>query len=512
MLCFAVLLWSVAATAGVPASWASQLASFRAPTERDSGAPAPRSALLQEGSPHWHAEAARWLGGALTQGTTAAREARQRLMAGAHSLLHPAPAFAASAASMRTANAAALTPQPPTAKPIKKQQTVLVLISDTGGGHRASAQALEAALSQLRPGKLDVRIVDIWTNYATWPHNKFVSGYAFAAKNPWVWRSMYFPSSLPPVMQFLNFHTRFTCWKGFQQCIVENDPDLVVSMHPLCQELPLRILNRLGGGTRSVPFATVVTDLGGAHPTWFNTGVDKCFVPSDVVREVGRKRGMREDQLIQHGLPVRPAFAKPPPPKVKLAKQLGLTSPKDCNTVLVVGGGDGVGSLEKCVEALAGRVEKIAKPDQPLTQLVVVCGKNAELRARLEAKEWGGKVQMQVRGFVKRMSDYMEVADCLITKAGPGTIAEGCIRGLPTMLSSFLPGQEAGNVPFVVGGGFGAYAPQPERIAQTVCEWLEDPELLKEMSANAKAQGQPRAATTIAEELCEMLPAKPKCK
>ena len=47
----------------------------------------------------------------------------------------------------------------------------------------------------------------------------------------------------------------------------------------------------------------------------------------------------------------------------------------------------------------------------------------------------------------------MQVADCLITKAGPGTIAEAAVRGLPTMLSSFLPGQEAGNVPFVVNHG-----------------------------------------------------------
>ena len=45
-------------------------------------------------------------------------------------------------------------------------------------------------------------------------------------------------------------------------------------------------------------------------------------------------------------------------------------------------------------------------------------------------------------GFVKKMSELMEVADCLVTKAGPGTIAEAAIRGLPTMLSSYLPGQE----------------------------------------------------------------------
>ena len=46
--------------------------------------------------------------------------------------------------------------------------------------------------------------------------------------------------------------------------------------------------------------------------------------------------------------------------------------------------------------------------------------------------------------------------------AHPGTIAEAAIRGLPTMLSSHLPGQEAGNVPFVVGKGFGEFSKQPK--------------------------------------------------
>ena len=49
----------------------------------------------------------------------------------------------------------------------------------------------------------------------------------------------------------------------------------------------------------------------------------------------------------------------------------------------------------------------------------------------------------------------MDIADVLVTKAGPGTIAEAAIRGLPTMLSSHLYGQEWGNVPFVVDAGWG---------------------------------------------------------
>jgi len=250
-----------------------------------------------------------------------------------------------------------------------------------------------------------------------------------------------------------------------------------------------------------VPFATVVTDLGSAHRSWFHKGVDACFVPSDPVRKLALRHGQKPWQLRQHGLPVRPDFWKESLPRSELMQELGLDERR--KTVLVVGGGDGVGSLEKIVQHTASKVAD-ACPDQ--AQIVAVCGKNVALRRRLEQKalDWP-QVQVKVQGFSKRMSDYMEVADCIVTKAGPGTIAEACIRGLPTMLSSFLPGQEAGNVPFVTENGFGAYSKKPKEIADKVCSWLQQPEELASMSDNARSMAQPRASLDIASELIDMV-------
>ena len=101
-------------------------------------------------------------------------------------------------------------------------------------------------------------------------------------------------------------------------------------------------------------------------------------------------------------------------------------------------------------------------------QLVVICGKNHKLRDELRAVDWGPHLHVVVEGFTNRMSDYMAASDCIVTKAGPGTIAEACCAGLPIMLSGFLPGQESGNVGFVVDGGFGDYSAEPTTIAETV--------------------------------------------
>lgn len=48
---------------------------------------------------------------------------------------------------------------------------------------------------------------------------------------------------------------------------------------------------------RDVPFVTVVTDLGGAHPTWFNKKVDKVFVASEAVRGVAFDEGVSAAQV-----------------------------------------------------------------------------------------------------------------------------------------------------------------------------------------------------------------------
>jgi len=289
---------------------------------------------------------------------------------------------------------------------------------------------------------------------------------------------------------------------------------MVVSLHPLCQNLPLTILNRMERRSRAaaehgsrVPFAVVCTDLGGAHPSWFKGDVDAAFVPSDAVRKVARKRGVEERKIFQHGLPVRADFWKASAATRKGADQryaaLGLD--RDRKTVLVVGGGDGVGKVGQIVGATA---ERLAAECPGEAQVVALCGKNAKLKNELEAKAssgtWAG-VDVKVRGFTSEISAYMEVADCLVTKAGPGTIAEAATRALPTMLSSFLPGQEAGNVPFVLNHGFGDYSTKPKLIAERVTEWLHDDGMREAMRAKARAAATPDATRLIAMDLLRLM-------
>ena len=400
----------------------------------------------------------------------------------------------------------ALPPSSGKKSPARKKR-ILMLISDTGGGHRASAQAMESMLEQIAPGTCEVSIVDIFTEYTPWPFCKFVPGYTEMAKNPWMWKYSWHLSAVIPCMHFCSFVGNLRCGRSMKRCLDDYDPDLVLSLHPLTQALPIEALERGWApkgkkgqkGKRTLPFATIVTDLGSAHPWWFHRGVDLCFVPSDRLHKKALRRGLTEDQIREYGLPVRPSFWQTPRKKEVLVNELGLDEGR--KTVLVVGGGDGVGSLGKIVEATANELGRECPGG---AQVVAVCGKNKQLRSDLEAMRWDN-VNVQVCGFVKQMSDYMEVADVIITKAGPGTIAEASIRGLPTMLSTFLPGQEAGNVPYVVENGFGEYSKDPKVIARTVSGWIQDPKKLESMSKAAHAASAPQATQEIAMDVLTLL-------
>ncbi len=108
-------------------------------------------------------------------------------------------------------------------------------------------------------------------------------------------------------------------------------------------------------------------------------------------------------------------------------------------------------------------------------------------------------------GFITNMAEYMVAADVLVSKAGPGTIAEAASLSLPVMLTSFLPGQEEGNVDYVVEGQFGTFVSDSDAqgISDVVASWLLDEKKLKALSDNAHKRGAPDAAAEIVEAIGE---------
>ncbi len=136
--------------------------------------------------------------------------------------------------------------------------------------------------------------------------------------------------------------------------------------------------------------------------------------------------------------------------------------------------------------------------------LAVVAGRNRQLKQRLEQAEW--RLPAFFYGFEKRMPQMMAAADLLVTKAGPGTISEALNSALPLVLCSRLPGQEDGNVGYVVEEGVGLWAPGPERSAAAVVDWLRRPEDLAAARERCRKIARPEAAKEVAQIIHTYLP------
>jgi len=174
----------------------------------------------------------------------------------------------------------------------------------------------------------------------------------------------------------------------------------------------------------------------------------------------------------------------------KVAARRSLRLRPYAPTVLLAGGGDGTEPLGKYAAALAqSRLD---------VQVLAVCGRNAALARRIREENHAG---VHVFGFVDNMPELMRASDVVVSKAGPGAIAEALTTGLPIILTGYLPGQETPNVEFVVRSGIGLYAPKSEQLLEGVQRILaEGGSEWRSMADRAAAIARPYAALDIARE------------
>ncbi len=365
---------------------------------------------------------------------------------------------------------------------------ILFLFSDTGGGHRSATEAIIEALNLEYDHLFSTQMVDIFLDVAPRPLNYMPKWYPYMVRVPEVWGFSYRISNGTRRSRVIVESAYPYVRRRLHRVIRQNPADMIVSLHPLANDPFLHAL-----GKKRPPFFTVVTDLVTTHALWFHKDVDLCMVPTDAALQRALEAGLNPGQVKVVGLPVADRFCQPIGDPIALRSKLGW--PLEQPVVLLVGGGEGMGPIEKTVAA-------IAEARLPIT-LVVIAGRNIELKQRLEARQWPMKTF--IYGFVREMPDFMRAANILVTKAGPGTISEALNAGLPMILYSRLPGQEDGNVDYVISEGVGVWAPKTSYIVSAIKAWITHPKQL-ELAAEACCQAaRPQAARTIARILAHRL-------
>jgi 1,2-diacylglycerol 3-beta-galactosyltransferase len=365
---------------------------------------------------------------------------------------------------------------------------IIFLFSDTGGGHRSAAEAIIEAINLQFPKRVDSVMVDIFRRYMPRPLNYAPEIYPPLARMPDVWELGYRVSDDRRRKHLIDEITWPYLKTSLLRLIKENPCDLFVSVHQLVNT---PVIHALEG--QNIPFVTVVTDMVSTHAFWYDRKANKVIVPTRAAFERGLDLGLLPEQMEVVGLPVADRFCHPQENKQGLRTQLGW--PQNLPVVVLVGGGEGMGPLEKTARA-------INRARLPIT-LVIITGRNRQLKTKLEKQKWN--IPVIIYGFVTEMPDMMGAADILVTKAGPGTISEAFIAGLPMILYSKMPGQEDGNVDYVTSNGAGLWAPEPDLVVDALRQWVDHPDQHQAAAVVCRQLARPNAARRIAQVLASFV-------
>jgi 1,2-diacylglycerol 3-beta-galactosyltransferase len=323
----------------------------------------------------------------------------------------------------------------------------LLLISDTGGGHRSAANAIAAALDEIHvPNSFEHRIEDVAAHCA-FPLTQLGLGYSMALRYaPPVYGALYYATNGRRRYRALVRFCEPLYRERLRDLFISYQPDVIVSVHPLLNHAALRA--RDDARMQHVPIVTVITDLGKVHESWLVTDADAVVVPAREVHQRALSRGLTPARLHLLGHPIHPKFDDVTGSKAELRAQLNL--PANELIVMLMAGGEGGGKLLSTTLALA-------RARLPI-HLVVVCGRNEHLEQKLRELAPSLPTPMHVLGFTNKIPEYFRAVDLLVTKAGPGTLAEANAAQLPAVVYDYVPGQERGNVDFVRHNGLGVIA------------------------------------------------------
>ena len=369
---------------------------------------------------------------------------------------------------------------------------VLILHVPAGAGHGVAARAVAQALRALDPdAQAEVRDALEFSSpffkavYAS-SYNRVVS------RAPRVGGFVYTRAERVPVRGFRQgFRVRFSYWncRDYERAVETIRPDAI-----LCtQFLPAEVFSYLRErGRVRVPVTCAITDYA-VHPIWICRGVDRYFVASDTVAEELAGTGEVAPERIEvTGVPIDPRFATSVG-QAAARRELGLDPDPARLTLLVMGGGYGWGPIE----GIVGVVMSLP----PAVQVLVVAGRNSDLRERLAAVVAGHEDRIRVHGFTDRVDLFLEASDVIVGKAGGLTSSEAMARGVPMVVFRPIPGQEERNCDYLQESGAAHRVHDLDELGVRLRHFLNDREHLARMKAAAARIGRPRSAFQVAESL-----------
>ena len=375
---------------------------------------------------------------------------------------------------------------------------ILIISSDTGGGHRSAAAAIVAGVQKFLDSESYairvVRAIEESHHLA----DKLVRLYNWLLRNRQHWMKYYYwfiNRIRPDTREF--FHKRCV---GYVRGLFEHwCPHIVVSVHPLTQHIFGRVLKELNLADR-VPLVSVVTDpCYGFWRGWACDAVTLYLVASDEARRQLIDYGVAPERIKISGMPVHPKFAYPGEEAAQAARRaLGLDPEKF--TVFVNAGWIGGGNIPQIFKELVhGELD---------VQAIFLAGKNEDLRAVAESIALDAPFPIKVIGYSDEVEQLMSAANVMISKLGGLTTFEALACRVPIIadvITEPMP-QEAGTARLIAQRGAGVLLNRASDVVSEVRRMMEDEVHYSRMRAATANLALPNSTRYIVEEIAALIP------
>ncbi len=368
------------------------------------------------------------------------------------------------------------------------KQRVLIISTSAGTGHVRAAQALEKEFA--REPRVSQVIHEDALNFTNKIFRDFYStlymklvrtapnvlGWAYRASDePWKGEAVR--------TQLDRLNTR-----KLVKFIREFDPHITVCTHFMPAGIISHLMEKEELQTR---LSIIVTDMD-CHAMWLSRRFQRYFVAIDETKAHLEALGLPSKRITVSGIPIDPIFAEPVD-RAAVRAAYGLDPRR--TTLLLSAGALGVGPTELIVERL--------KQLKHAVQCIVICGKNPEIKTRVERAAGAHHGRFCILGYTDRMHELMHISDLFIGKPGGLTTSEALACGLPMVIFSPIPGQEERNSDHLLEEGIAIRCNELTTMPFKIDRLLGHPERLAAMREAARALGRPHAARTIVETLLD---------
>jgi len=352
----------------------------------------------------------------------------------------------------------------------QSERRVLLFTIDAGGGHRSAARALVAAAEETR-SHLAFRAESFQQILVQLDVLKRLTGASLEDAYNLILRR-HWNVLMVPLLRLMHAGIRLrrpalvrTLAEWFR---AQPPPVAVVSVMPNFNGVMRDAIRATWPG---VPLIVVLTDLADFPPRfWIEPGLDHVVVGTDEAREQALALGLPPERVTRvSGMILNPSFYRRGGRQAGGAVRAEMGLGKEDFTVTLLFGGKGSPEMLPLARELL--------ETDPSWTVIAICGDNPGLVERLAPLEARHPGRLRRLGFTDRVAELMAASHVLVTKPGPGSLAEAFHQQVPVVVirnRQTIP-QERFNTDYVARHGLGRVVRDWREIPEAVMALRRDP-------------------------------------